>query len=377
MLERTDQMIIGIDASALVNQHTGIGNYISPILETLQRTQPQLRFILYSNRPISFPKGAQTSFRVSNSNRRGPYWQNTTLLQMLHADRPDVFWGASGFLPISTPRRTATVITLYDMVYRFAPKTMPLLSRWGRRLFQPIAARQADRIVAISAATASDVSAYYGRNADAIVPPVVDAAFIPASRHEVVATLDKLQLPSRYFLSLGTLEPRKNTALLIKAYLARRQIHTQLPCLVIAGKQGWLDEDITQMIAMGEQQGCIRHLGYVDKADLPALYQGCDAFIMPSLYEGYGMPILEAQLSGAAVVHGPHAAMCEASDNLGLVYGTDYAPLCQLFDDFANNTLPLTCRTRPTYTWNAEQAAQIMLKQFTLAYQARQLRLNR
>ncbi|XOZ33097.1 glycosyltransferase family 4 protein [Halomonadaceae bacterium KBTZ08] len=359
-------MKIGIDATALVANRTGIGNYIAPILAAMQRLNPTAQFLLYSNDVIAFPQDRRTIHRVANSKRRPPHWQNTQLPSMLRADQPDVFWGTNGLLPLVTPRSTATVVTIHDLVYRYAPQTQPWLTRWSRRLLQPWSARHADRLVTVSQATASDVERVYQRSPDAVVPPL---PAIHALHSEAQGT--GLDLPPRYLLSLGTLEPRKNIATLVQAYLDLCEKGVRLPVLVVAGKPGWRHDQTESLLARGERQGRIQRLGYAASAELRRLYAGCEAFLMPSLYEGYGMPLLEAQLCGAPVIHGPHDAMREAADGLGVICGTDYHALCATLEALAEGRLALTCRLPRTHQWTPETAAQRMLGELETACQGR------
>jgi glycosyltransferase involved in cell wall biosynthesis len=360
-------MKVGVDARALIGNRTGIGNYIFPILDELVRLQPQSTFLLYSNDSIVFPRYDNVIFRVSRPNRKGPFWINTHLSQMLKQDCPDVFWGSTGLIPIRIPKTTATAITIHDLVYQFAPQTVPWLSRWGRRLLQPISARMADRLIVASEATGKDVQSTYSQRPHAVVTPLPSTGYNRATPAQIECSTRTLQLPPHYLLTLCTLEPRKNLAALVNAYVNRREAKIDLPPLVLAGGKGWLNAEIEAVITAAERKGFIRRLGYVDSAELPGLYAGCDTFIMPSLYEGFGMPVLEAQLCGVPVIHGPHPSMCEASENLGVISKTDFQSLCDMFDDLAEQRLPLACRHPATYTWNAEQAAAAMWQQFQLA----------
>jgi len=338
-------LTIGIDATALVEKPTGVGNYIGRLLTVLCERHPDVAFALLSNGPIHFPGYPNVQKHISQPRRRGPYWQNTQLLAMLRKVQPDIYWAGNGLLPFLMPPGIATLVTVHDMVYRFAPHTIPLLSRWGRRLTQKHSVLQAHCVVAVSQATATDVSDHYGRVPDAIISPPLDAAFRRPEPAEVVATVHRYGLPEHYLLVLGTLEPRKNIATLLDAYLHCRQYGAALPTLVIVGARGWKDRGICERIKHASALGYVQPLGYVPGEHLPALYAGCQAFLMPSLYEGFGMPILEAQACGAAVVHGPHPAMSEAAGGVGVRAGdVSFQGLCQLLHQLAQGTLPLVCR---------------------------------
>lgn len=337
---------VGIDSTALTARPTGVGNYIRALLEPMVKAHPEVDFILFSNDEVYFPSYLNVCKRVSRPKRRGPYWQNTQLHQMLAGERPNVFWATNGLMPLMLPDCTGTVLTVHDLVYKFAPETLPFVSLWGRRIGQRMAVNAADKVIYVSHATAADAQIAYGRGGDAIIPPQVDACFDRPDASVISELKLRLSLPERYLLTLGTLEPRKNIVALVDAYLKRREGGVSLPLLVIAGGKGWLDSDIASRLERGEALGFVRRLGYVDLADLPALYAGCQSFLMPSLYEGFGMPLLEAQLCGAPVIHGPHASMREAAGDLGVVTPTDVSGIELMFDQFATGCLPLSCRLR-------------------------------
>lgn len=333
-----------VDATALVKRPTGVGNYTRALLAPMCRAHPEADFILLSNEEVFFDDLPNVRTRHSRPKRRGPHWQNTHLRIMLAEERPDVFWAANGLLPLTRPRGMATVVTINDLVYRFAPETMPFVSRWGRRLGQRHSVAVADRILTISQATADDMVRYYGRGADVLLPPLADPSLHRPDAAAIAEVLQRLNLTQPYLFVLGTLEPRKNIVQLIDAYLNRRKAGVELPQLAIAGGKGWLDSDIAERLSEGEAHGLVRRLGYVDLADLPALFAGCHVFLMPSLYEGFGMPLLEAQVCGAPVVHGPHASMHEAAGQLGVQTPTERDGIERMLDQLAAGELPLACR---------------------------------
>ena len=349
-------MKIGVDATALVSRPTGVGNYVARLLVPIVQANPEIEFVLFSNEEVCFPPFANVRLCTSRPKRRGPYWQNTHLREMLLKEQPQAFWATNGLLPVWGLRGIGTVLTVHDLVYKFAPETLPFISLWGRRIGQRLAVAVADKVIYVSHATEADAVAAYGRRADAIIPPLIDESFARPHESAVTDLRVRLQLPERYLLALGTLEPRKNLVSLIDAYLKRRDAGVDLPLLAIAGGKGWLDSDIATRVEHGENLGFVRRLGYVDLADLPALYFGSEAFLMPSLYEGFGMPILEAQMCGAPVIHGPHASMKEAGGHLGVVTPTDISGIELMLDQLSKNELPLVCRLRNDIVNDADLA---------------------
>lgn len=307
-------IVIGVEASALSSQRTGIGNYLANMLVALPAVAGPVQIRLFSNSPIDTAGlGDVTTTIARPHGQRGFVWQNTQLAAALLADPPDLFWGASGLLPLVRPRRTPTVVTIHDLVYRLAGGTLPRANRVSRRLLQPASARSATRVVAVSQATADDVAHYYGRCVDAVIHPVVNDAYRPVGADEIARVRAAHALPDRYLLTLGTLEPRKNLGSLVAAALLLRQRGIAAPPLIVAGGRGWLDDDLTATIAEGEATGVVRRLGFVPDRDMPGLYAGAAYFILASIYEGFGMPVVEAQLCGTHVLASDIPSLREAS----------------------------------------------------------------
>lgn len=364
-------MKIGVDATALVAQATGVGNYIRPILDAMCRSHPESSFLLYSNDEIAAPVTPNVTVRVSGPKRRGPLWQNTSLATMLLADRPDVFWAANGLLPLRRPAGMGVVTTVHDLVYRFAKETLPWHSYAGRALSQPYAVRHTDRLVAVSNATADDLLRINGRRVDAVIHPVPDPAFGPGARADAARVRAKLALVEPYLLTTGTLEPRKNLVALLGAYVRCRTLGVPLPLLAIAGRKGWRDAAIERLVTEAERHAMVRRLGFVDAADLPGLYAGADAFLMPSRYEGFGMPLLEAQLCGSPVLHGAHPSMTEAAAGLGVVVHGDEQGLEADLTAYARGELSLVCRLPSRVDHDASGAADTMWGLLDEAHRAR------
>ncbi|MBB6123862.1 glycosyltransferase [Sphingobium subterraneum] len=308
---------IGVDACCLTRHRTGVGNYVYDLLLPLCQQHPEVRWILYSNTDIHFPDLPNVELRPNLGGWRGVFWQNLQLPGPLRADGCDIYWGTNGFVPIGPLGAMARVVTFHDLVYRFAPETQVGMVRWSRRLFQPLSARRSDVVTSNSDATARDVERYYRVPSRYTVRPRVPPRYHLPDAQDVARVRDAYALPDDFLLVVGTLEPRKNIPLFLQAAAEVRKAGVDLPLIVHAGGTGWLSAEIEQVVAEGEASGMLRRLGYVPSEDLPPLYGACTAFCMPSIYEGFGMPILEAQMCGAPVLHGNHASMVEAGGGLG------------------------------------------------------------
>jgi len=308
-------MKIGIDGTVFATRLTGIGNYSYHLLNELAGVMPEHEFVVLSNQPLNVSfNAANIRVRITQSG----FWKNTYLWKLhglaVEASREgvDLYWAASGVGPVFM--RIPVLLTVYDFVYRVEPSTMPWPSRLFRSFSQPYWIKRASQIFTITSMVAEEISAYYGRTADAIVLPATIGQFAQSSASEIAAVRNKYGLGDHYNLLVGTLEPRKNIREFVETYqeFGRAFNHVALPPLAITGGSGWGDREILASLDAAESIGLINRLGYVPTEDLPALYSGADLFFMPSRYEGFGMPILEARKCGCPVVCSDIPAMREA-----------------------------------------------------------------
>jgi glycosyltransferase involved in cell wall biosynthesis len=367
---------IGLDACSMTGTRTGIANYIEVLLTALCTGHPDVAFVLYANGEGDLPVASNIVHRVSRPTRRGPIWHNTQLVRMLQQDGIDVFWGTNGLIPLHGLRGIGSVVTIHDLVHRFAPHTQQPAVRWKQRVFQPLCARAADRLVTVSKATADDVATFYGREPDAVIHPSARPEFRPVDDMAVTdATLRRYGLTTPYLLAVGTLEPRKNLLALVEAYVACIAEGVSLPALVLVGGPGWHDARLQATLADPALQGRVRWLGYVPTGPLVHLYARCHAFLMPSLYEGFGIPLLEAQLCRAPVVHGEHRSMTEAAGGAGVAVGTSLEELRQALRRLAEGRLPLTSRLPADIGNDANDAGRRMWGVIGAAWHARSRRV--
>jgi glycosyltransferase involved in cell wall biosynthesis len=228
--------------------------------------------------------------------------------------RLDLVHDPNGIAPFFGPRRGARrVVTLHDAFTYVQPQAQNWLDNWRYRWQLPRALRRADAVITVSACSRRDIAAHLGLAAEriAVIPEGVEAHFrpvpdCPARR----ATLARYGIAPPYLLYLGGINARKNVARLLEAYARLRERRPGI-ALVIAGKRQWLTGEIDatfERLALGD---AVRFTGYVEDADLPALYSAAEAFVFPSLYEGFGLPPLEAMACGTPVVTSRVSALPE------------------------------------------------------------------
>ncbi len=297
-------MKIGIDGRALQGSRTGVGRYVFELCKELDRQLPEALFYVYSNIPLEMPvSSGRWILRIDPfpwvARMKSLIWLKMRCGVLCREDDLDVFWGAATFLP-NLPRSVRTIITSYDLNFLFAPDTMSLTHRWAFKLFFKRDLERADSVLAISQGTSDRLGKFYGRAADGIVYPSVGVSFKPQSEVTILETLSQLGLSRPYILAVATWEPRKNLELLMGAFInIKKKGFLEEYKLVLAGGRGWKDERLATFLAGNND---VIPIGFVPDQHLAPLYSGAAIFIFPSIYEGFGMPVLEARACGTKVI---------------------------------------------------------------------------
>lgn len=328
-------MWIGVDVSrALRARRTGTERYAYEIVDHLLRlpTAPAHRWRLYSDAapPPGLWRAPHVEWCVMPATR---LWTHRTLGREVLRRPPDVLFVPSHVVPWRWPPRRLppTVVTIHDLGYRrFSAahtRRQRLYLEWSTRW----SVRAAARVIAISQATARDLTGDLGV-APAKIRVIHEAPTpLPAPDAEAVAALRAhYGLARPYALYVGTLQPRKNLARLLDAYSRLRAAHAVAWDLVLAGGAGWLSAPILARAQTSPWAASIHLPGYVPDADLPALIAGARLFCFPSLYEGFGLPVLEAQSLGVPVMTANNSALPEiAGDAALLVDPTDVEAMAE------------------------------------------------
>lgn len=341
---------IGIDISRLaVTARTGTEHYSYELLAALAQYDQHNRYTLYCNGlPASLPP-LPANFRL----RSLPFarlWTHLRLGPEVWRHPPDVLFVPAHVIPLLHPPQS--VVTIHDLGYLTFPSTHTFARRLELHLTTLWSTRAAHRIIAISAATRADLIRHY------LVPP----AKISVVQHGVAPRFQPVQDPETiaavcarygiaqgstgwpYLLYVGTVQPRKNLVRLIDAFAqVARGYSASAPRplqLVIAGKKGWLTQAIEQRAVAAGVVERVHFVGYVADDDLPALLSGALAFVFPSLYEGFGLPVLEAMACGTPVLTSSTSALAEVAGDAALLVDPQdtqalAAGLAQLVDDAA------------------------------------------
>ncbi len=305
-------MRIAIDASrCTVPRVTGTENYAIQLIRALigLNTKHQIRLYFRDQpRPDLFPASSLVEHRVIPFER---VWTHLRFAAVLWQDKPDITFVPAHTLPFVFPGRA--VATVHDLGFKYFPQAHPTSQRLYLDWTTRYSAHRATIILADSQATADDLQKYYGTSPTKIrvVYPGVDQPIVG----DIEAIRQKYNLPERYFLFIGTLQPRKNIARLVQAYkLWRKQHPSDSTALVLAGGQGWLYDPAWVSGVEGVQL-----TGYIDDVDKGTLYAGAVALVFPSLYEGFGFPTLEAMSCGTPVIASNTSSLPELVGDAGLL----------------------------------------------------------
>ncbi len=293
-------MVIGIDAREAQGRPAGKGRFIQELLHRLPEAAPKDHFELYvQTKPLEADQPSNVSWHEVGG--PGPLWHARVARQA--NQRCDVYLASTSYI---TPQllRIPYVLIVYDLI-TFQDFAIP--QKRAKRIERATLARAAKRatsVITISEASKQDLTVRYPDTANKtqVISPAADPRFTANHKPDELARVrEKYELPSTFILTTGTIEPRKNLPRLIRAY-GRLQPAQRRACpLVLVGKLGWeYDAVLAAKEAVGHEY--VRHLDYVPDNDLAMLYAACTVFCYPSLYEGFGLPVLEAMQSGAPVI---------------------------------------------------------------------------
>jgi len=297
-------MRIGVDAIALDAAGAGVSRYVREILVAMMAGSPDDEFVLYSWQPIHVPVASGNwRTRVGRAARYSApgRWLRDTLPRMVAEDNVDVFWGQNTVVPLRLLRPCRRVLTVHDVSGFVVPYTMELAGRTSWHFDFRAAIRAADATIAVSAATARLLWRLLG------VPCERIAVIYEGCSNRLTATktadadrdvIARLGVPGEFLLTVGTLEPRKDHATLLEVIRSE----SCFPPVVIAGAVGWNSRRILRLVREAERDGRALYLGRVNDDELAALYRSARVMVYPSLYEGFGLPVLEAMACGCPVL---------------------------------------------------------------------------
>ena len=322
-------MRIGIDISLTVGEKAGVGYYTANLVDALAKIDGTNQYCLYPFFYHSYHPDFKTAVAPSQKNFRlyGERVPKKIIDLVWHSPVPKKWVLGKVDLLHSTTFCTPEdhygrlVVTLYDISFLLMPECHTEANRQHCLKGTLDAVRYADCIIAISNSGKNDLVHYFDADPDKIVVTHLAAKdiFSPRSRDECDRVLGKYGISGDFILTVGSFEPRKNIGTLVKAYMHLPEKVKKQYSLVIAGGKGWLNSDIGALIE-SQYPARIQRIGYIDERDLPALYSAATVFVYPSLYEGFGLPILEAMSCGAPVITSNTSSMPEVGGKAALYF---------------------------------------------------------
>jgi len=316
-------MIIGIDAACLSVKEkqlkTGVYHLTYNLLKQICLLDKKNQYLLYSFSPIPreifYNLSKVTKARVLLPKK---CWMSLRLSCEMLLRKPDIFLGLGQALPFYHPSKN--IVFVYDLAFENYPNCYPY--SWHRLSRQTkYAVAHADKIITISNSTKKDLLNLYGvdKNKIEVIYPGFDSFFSPKDKEQVEKIKAKYKLKNPYFIFIGSLKPIKNIPRIIEAFAEfSKKIRVGYD-LVLIGSDFWLDKDIVKKIKNLKLETKVKNLGYLPRENLPALYTGAVSLISPALYEGFGIPLLEAMACGTPVITSNISSMPEVVGKAGIL----------------------------------------------------------
>lgn len=310
-------MKIAVDARPLARATDGIGRYTQSLLAEMMPARHE--WYLYSDCPFDSPMSSLPNVEVrcgnANPSSVAGIWYSQGLYRLwCSRDKVEIFWSPRHHLPFALDGRVPQVVTIHDLVWKRFPETMPWQALVLERILMPAAIKQAAKIVCVSEFTASEVAHYWPRHAQKC--EVIRSAPVALGPERLAE--EEVNAEHPYILFVGTLEPRKNLLRLLGAYSNLAGENRIVENLVIAGAEGWGDVNLADLIRELGIGARVLVTGHLNDERLGRLYRGARCLVMPSLYEGFGLPVLEAMKYGVPVIISNAGSLPEVAGSAAL-----------------------------------------------------------
>jgi glycosyltransferase involved in cell wall biosynthesis len=300
-------MSIYVDVSSAVHSKAGIGRYAGELARALVPEYPDRLKLFYNGVGAQPPAGLEALPARTVAAGYKPWRMAVWLGQALRVgfDRlvpgAELFHATEHLLPPF--HRVPTVLTVHDMIFKRFPEHQKRLNYWYLNATMPLYCRRADAIITVSHHSKHDLISDYGIDPEKVfvIYEAASGELAPAAEALESEARARYGLPQRYLIFVGTIEPRKNLVRVVEALQLLLDRGLSIPLLVV-GRKGWLYDEFFRRLDELEVRHAVHFSGYVPAQDLPVLYSAATLAIMPSVYEGFGLPILEAMACGTPVV---------------------------------------------------------------------------
>ncbi|MDG2369305.1 MAG: glycosyltransferase family 1 protein [Flavobacteriales bacterium] len=339
---------IGYDAKRAYQNYTGLGNYSRDLLKNILNNFPENQYVLYAPKSTKNPrlsfladhKNVETRFPNTSLHKtfKG-YWRSINLEKTLEKDKIDIFHGLSNEMPRSRQSNIKYVVTIHDLIFKRYPRNYRSIDRKIHNVKFKYAARNADLTIAISEQTKRDIVDFYKINPNKIkvLYQSCHDNFRREYPQEVINHIkEKFQLPNNFILNVGTIETRKNLNAILQAIPIMK---SDLPIVVVGRKTKYFNFLKVQMKKLKIESSRILFLNNVSIEELPSIYKLADLFIYPSLFEGFGIPIIESLISGTPVITSKDGCFTEAGGKDSLyIDPLNYDEIAHTIDNLLSDT---------------------------------------
>jgi len=316
---------IAIDARSLEeSSRTGVARYLSSILREMALLEPQNHYLLlFQNRVVEDAVLSQTCFekqlvKVPLPPRKKVPWEQVWLPRHLRSLKADLLFSPSYSTPVLSPVKT--VVTIHDITYEVNPKWFRPKERLKMRVLTRIAAGRANHIIAVSEATKKDLVNHYGVTPEkiSVIHEASGEEFVPSSVDEK-RIREKYQLKGEFFLFVGSFFSRRNLPVLVEAFQNVVKGNSNAELLLVGQDRSYPPLGLDKLLAKKSLGERVKWVEYVPEADLVSLYNLATAFVYPSSYEGFGLPLLEAMACGTPVITGNSSSLPEVVGDSGIL----------------------------------------------------------
>ncbi len=308
-------MKIAIESNAYYKNKAGSGVYCRNVVDGMKALSPDSCITLANRRSSEMDIKKKSILKRLLNAAFDIVWMQFVLPAQASKAKSDVLFCPTFLSPIFAP--CGVVLTIFDMAFMRYPETCDLFFRTYLRVMLSLTKGRARKILTISEYSKKEIVKYLNVPEDRIevIYPGKDERFTPGRS----ALGGKYGIPGKYFLYIGTIEPRKNIETIIDAF-AKVKRESALPhSLVIAGGKGWYYDSVFRNARVSGVEDSIIFPGYIPEEDLPSLYRNAEAFVFPSLYEGFGLPVLEAMACGCPVIASNTSSIPEAAGDAAIL----------------------------------------------------------
>ena len=379
-------MRIALDGMPLAQPRTGVGTYTFELARALASAAPRDEFQLISPLPfetsvLADSKPGNLDLFYSKPNVVQRHWWTIGLPSYIARGAFELFHGTNYEVPLRGD--CPTVVTIHDLSMLLHSNTHEARAVLRARLRLPVIARKATLIITDSEQVRREVCDRLRISPDKVfaVPLAPRSTFKPVAEERAMEARRRLGIEDDFLLFVGTIEPRKNLWTLVQALEEILRTTDLRPKLVVAGQMGWKPDEFLKRLQQSPARDAVQLIGYLSDSDLCALYSSCRIFIYPSIYEGFGLPPLEAMACGAPVITSRIPSVTESSDNVArLISATDVRELAhtivQVLSDVSVQQQLSASGLKHSAKFSWERTAALTREVYTEALKRRKSRLR-